>query len=468
MLTSSLRRSVLNACCLMSAALWLAGCGQSDAPHERTLTTSPTEPSTATPGSKAPGGPITANLDLSESNDSSTTMASADAAEPEPGTPEWALREIMRIRLLPLPSLDPEMPKASDDDDEGVVGASATSEDTAAQFQQLVAQTRAIRRERNQEIVKLAMDALALSVKDPEKEDVFNAAVHHMLDAHLQLALQGDEDSIAALYEAAEAFHNRRPDSPAAAQAQFTLVNLAHANALRYAKSEPSWLTEFARHAQLFATRFPDDADQGLPLLLAAGRSCEVHGLLEDAKSCFSLIQSKYPDSPQATQVAGIARRLNLVGKSIEFGGPTIDGNFVTLEDYADKTVVAIFWATHAKPFVDSVTELQAISDKYKKYAQVLSVNLDSEDIVIDNFVEKTNLTWPVIFHVEHDKRGWNSPLAAHYGVTSLPTIWIIDPKGVVAATDVTPETLEAKLRDVILQHRTAGGGNTGENPNRP
>ncbi len=449
-----------------SLLLLAAGCGQSETPS--TATTGTDSPSasaaTATPET-ASAGPATVNAStVSMATATPSAAAGAEvAAEPEPGTPEWSIREIMRIRLLPLPSLETAQAEPPAGDDGSIVEAAATTADPE-KIQQVVAQTRELRRSRNLEIVKLSMDAMAKSAKTPEKEDVFNAAVQQFLDAHLQLALQGDEESIAALYEAADAFYARQADSSAAAQAQFILVNLAHANALRYAKAEPRWLQEFSRHAQLLATRFPDESSQTLPLLLAAGRSCELNGLTDDAKACFSLIQTKFPESPQATQVAGISRRLNLVGQKIEFGGPTFDGNHVTLEDYQGKTIVVIFWATHAKPFLDNAAALQALSDKYKKYAQVLSVNLDSEDIAIDNFIEKNNLTWPIIFHVDHDKRGWNAPLAAYYGVTSVPTIWIIDPTGTVAATDLTPENLEASLRDVILKHRAAAAANAGEN----
>jgi hypothetical protein len=280
--------------------------------------------------------------------------------------------------------------------------------------------------------------------------------VHHLLDAHLQLALQGDEQSIGALYEAAEAFYAKKPNTTAAAEAQLVLVNLAQANSLRYAKTEPRWLQEFARHAQLLASRFPTEGDASLPLLLAAGRSCELNGLMDEAVSCFSLIESKFPDTPQGLQAAGVLRRLKLPGQKLQLAGPTLDGNYLSVEDFPEKSVIVVFWASHAGPFVDQAEALRAVAEKYKKYAQVLSVNLDSEEGDIDAFLERSHITWPVIFHVEQDKRGWNAPLAAYYGINTLPTIWITDPTGVVAATEVTPATLEAKLRDVLLKHRAA------------
>ncbi len=460
-------------------ALALAGCGQSAS--DTATAPADANPSESTAAADAAGiqrASATGQLDANPP----AQLVDADAdAEPAEGTPEWNLREITRIRLLPLPEM--KLPKDDDLDSDSVDSDPAVSQTSAAtdttetkladaasaasdpnSVKSVLDQTRAIRKERNQQIVALAMTTLSQTAKDPEKTDAFNAAVHHFLDAHFQLALQGEETSIAALYDAAEAFHQKKPESVAAAEAQLTLVNLAHANALRYAQSEPRWLQEFSRHSQLFATRFPNENAKALPQLLSAGRSCELHGQLDEAKSCYQLIQAKFPESPQAKQVEGILRRLNLVGQRIEFAGPTLDGNYVSIDEHVGKAVVIVFWASHVKSFQDSVTALQGLSEKYKKYAQVLSVNLDTDVPAIDKFMEETNLNWPVIFQAEHDKRSWNNPLAAYYGVTNLPTIWIVDPTGVVAETDVTAETLEAQLREVILKHRAAVGASTGQN----
>jgi peroxiredoxin len=382
----------------------------------------------------------------------------APAAELEPGSPLWILREIQQLRIAPLPGLPGEDSSGNPDE--------AAAEPSAEEIQKQLASTRAVRRERNLQIVKLATEALALTAKDPQLEPEFLAAVGCLLDARLQLALQGDEESVNALYDAAEAFHQKKPGTQAAASAQLTLVNLAHAHTLRYGKNEPRWLQEFSRQAQLFATRFPDEQERSLPLLLAAGRTCELHGLMDDAKSCYGIIPAKFPESPQARQCEGILRRLTLTGQPLQFAGPTLDGNFISVDDFAGKSVVIVFWASHVKPFHDQVAVLQAVGEKYKNYAQILSVALDSEESEIDAFLEKTKLTWPVIFHVEPDKRGWNAPLAAYYGVSVLPTIWIVDPKGHVADTQVTVDTLEPKLREVLIKHLNKDASRTGSGTN--
>jgi len=438
----------------------VSGCNQGSAPAG-TAANETGNSTTSTEG----GSPTDA--DLMPPGQTAEPVAEAPPAE---GTPEWQLLEIAKVRLLPFPSLDGDDRDDDEDRDSGndikttsasdvekpAVEDPAAAEKAAEERAKVLSQIRNLRRERNQQVIQLATDAIRQTAKDPAKEPVFLAAVQQLLDARLQLALQGDEESINALYEAAEAFYAKRPDSPAAAEAQISVVNLAHASALRYAKTEPKWIQEFARQAELYATRFGTDTTRAVPLLMAAGRSCEANGFPQEAKSCFALIQSKFPESPQALQSAGALRRMSLTGKKLELAGPTIDGNYLSIDDFAGKAVVVVFWSSTATPFVEQCAQIQAVCEKYKKYASVLSVSLDSEESELDAFREKSGMTWPVIFHVEQGQRGWNAPLAKYYGVTTLPTIWIVDAKGIVAETQVSPSEFEATLHATLKKGMAA------------
>lgn len=376
------------------------------------------------------------------------TVPPADKA-PDKGSPEWLLLEIQHIRTLPFPGATDKLGEDDDDDKD------PTPEQEETLKKQLD-QQRAVRRERNFQIIKLAEECIAKTNKKPELEQYFDMAVHHLLDSRLQLALQGDATSIDALFEAAKIFHERKPGSESSLEAQLTLVNLTHANALRYGRAEPKWIQEFAKHAQLFAARFPEEQGRAVPLLSAAARSCELNGLPEEAKSCYSVLMTKFKDTPQAQQAQGVVRRLQLKGQALELAGPTIDGGEIDIESYRGKMVIVVFWASHAQPFVQQLPKLVATAKKFEKYAAVIGVNLDAGEPDVEAFIEKTGLTWPQIFSPNREQRGWSSPLAAHYGINNLPTIWLVDPNGVVAETAIDAENLEAKLREVYMPYLKA------------
>jgi peroxiredoxin len=364
--------------------------------------------------------------------------------EAEKGTPEWLLNEIQRVRLMPLPQ-EAKVTESEDDDEEDQPLTPAQEK----KFAQEIEKTRAIRRERNQQIIKLAEECLQKTSRNPEQEPLFCAAVHQLLDARLQLALQGDAASIDSLYEAEKVFFERNPKSESASEAALTLVNLTHGNAVRYGSKEPRWLKEFSKRAQVYASRFPEELPRSVPLLMAAGRSCENAGQLEEAQSCFGLLSTKFKETPQGQQAEGILRRMQLKGQELDLSAPGIDGNDIVIKSMKGKMVLIVFWASNAQPFVQQLPQILEVTAKYKKYCTVVGVNIDSDEKGVEAFVENHHLDWQQIFFPSRTQRGWNSPVAAYYGVNTLPTMWLLDPNGIVAETNLDAANLEAKLREV-------------------
>jgi len=459
---------------LLGLACWslglVAGCGKSNsAPAtsaSETLVANEEESSTRLPLLALPGPKPAANKNSKPDSKAAVVEQAAPKEiekklpEPEKGSPEWLLREIQRIKASPLPGyeqkseaarkaeeLKEEDPEKELEDEPEKVLTAAEEQAMKEQFEK----TKAVRRERSLQIIKLAELCIAATAKKPESEGLFDAGVHYLMDARLQLALQGDATSIEAVYDAAKAFYGRNPESVSAVESQLTLVNLTHAYAIRYGESQPKWLQEFAKQSQLYASRFPEESQRSVLLLAAAARSCEVAGLTAEATSCYSLLLTNFEKTAEAQQAKGVVRRLQLKGKTLELAGPTMEGDDLNIESYRGKMVVVVFWATHAKPFVDQLPKLQATLKKYEKYSSVIGVSMDADANAIEAFAERSGMTWPQILSPNRALRGWNSPLAVHYGINSLPTIWLVDPNGVVVDTSINAENLASRMHEVYL-----------------
>jgi hypothetical protein len=374
----------------------------------------------------------------------------ADARKlPEKGSPEWLLGEIQRVRLLPLPH-ESSKDEETDDEEDRVL-----TPEQEKKLAQEIERNKGIRRERNLQIVKLAEECIQKTNKNPEQEQIFCLAVHHLLDARLQLALQGDNTSMEALYEADKVFYERNPKSESASEAALTLVNYAHANAVRYGRKDPRWLKEFSKTTQSYATRFPGEAPRAAPLLMAAARTCEMNGQLEEARVCYTVLGSKCGQTPQGVQAVGIMRRMQLKGQELKLAGPGIDGGDIDVKAMKGKMVLVVFWASNAQPFIQQIAKINEITTKYRKFVTVVGVNMDTEEKAVEGFVETYHLDWQQIFSPNRQQRGWNSPVAIHYGVNSLPTMWLLDPNGIVAETNLDASNLEAKIREVYEPFRT-------------
>jgi len=220
-------------------------------------------------------------------------------AAPEKNSPEWFILQITRLKLRPL-------------GDE--VDAFSQSPDKQAE----------LRRERNEQLVNLATEAIARTHKNKTEagQRVFDLAVHHLLEAELQLALTGDKEHIDAIYEHASSLYERDPKSKAAIEAGQVLISFARLNAQRFGQQEPKWLEEYGRLARQFAKSFPQEERQAIPILLAAGQSCEFHGLTTDAIQSYATIQEQFPENPAVDRVTAILRRLNLKGGGAPSSSP--------------------------------------------------------------------------------------------------------------------------------------------------
>ena len=407
-----------------------------DQDDQAVITTSAVGKSSAKNSKSATTTETADNPTADEGDDSSGDDLKVEAPKKE--TPEWFIYKITQVKLKPL--FRPDDAEAHD-----------------------VEKQAELRRERNEQIVELATEAIARThketSKDQRKERVFDLAVHHLLEAELQLAIAGEQDHIDALYEHASLLYQRNPKSKAAIVAGMTLINFARMNAQKFGREEPKTLEEFARLARQFAKNFPQEERQAIPVLFAAGQSCEFHGLTGEASQCYATITEQFPESQAAQRVTPIMRRLNLKGKPLQLAGPAIGGEFLNAEEMTGKPLLVVFWTTQAQPFVRQLPKLQElVSQIDPKRLNVISVNFDDDDneSAVQTFMDTNGLNWPTIFETESEKRGWNNPIASHYGIQNVPMYWIASSKGNVVEMAYDIDKIEPLLKKLMVPRKAA------------
>ncbi len=111
-----------------------------------------------------------------------------------------------------------------------------------------------------------------------------------------------------------------------------------------------------------------------------------------------------------------------------------LDGEPYELSDYKGKWVVVNFWGTFCPP---CVREMPLIQSQYEKWhptgeVEMLAVNLDEPLVTVQSFIDdhvKNHASEGApLFPVLLD----NDIVRKQFGVTSYPTTFFIDPKGVV------------------------------------
>ena len=129
-----------------------------------------------------------------------------------------------------------------------------------------------------------------------------------------------------------------------------------------------------------------------------------------------------------------------------------IDGKRVSLQQYLTKGPILInFWATWCGTCEVEMPSMEKLYRKFKDHGfEMLTISVDKDQTLIEPFMKKFNLTFPVLLDPE-------SIVAKRvYKTTGVPETFIVDREGLIRHKAIGPrdwandETLEA-FTQIIL-----------------
>ncbi|SER14340.1 Peroxiredoxin [Gracilibacillus ureilyticus] len=142
-------------------------------------------------------------------------------------------------------------------------------------------------------------------------------------------------------------------------------------------------------------------------------------------------------------------KTLDIGDKAPDFQLPHLNGDqsdVLRLSDLKGKGVMLNFWATYCEPCEREMPYMESLYPEYKdKGVEIIAVSVDATELVINQFVDQFDLTFPVL----HDK---NSQVMDAYGIRPLPTTFFIDENGIVVERvigELTLEKLEGYLQKI-------------------
>ncbi len=124
--------------------------------------------------------------------------------------------------------------------------------------------------------------------------------------------------------------------------------------------------------------------------------------------------------------------------------GKSTAGAAVSTEALKGKVVLVDFWATWCPPCREELPHVLAAYEKYHaKGFEVIAVSLDQDEAALKKFVEEQKMPWAQIYEGA-------SAIAEKFGVESIPTTFLINAEGKIAATNLRGADLEKQLEALL------------------
>ncbi|WP_342562271.1 redoxin domain-containing protein [Paenibacillus sp. FSL R7-0345] len=117
------------------------------------------------------------------------------------------------------------------------------------------------------------------------------------------------------------------------------------------------------------------------------------------------------------------AERIATGAPAPAFEATSLTGGKVNLADYKGKVVLLNFWATWCKPCMQEMPLLNEIHKSSDMQIETLFVNVGESKGTVSEYMEEQQFSFPVVI----DATG---KISALYGVTALPSTYIINTKG--------------------------------------
>jgi thiol-disulfide isomerase/thioredoxin len=131
-----------------------------------------------------------------------------------------------------------------------------------------------------------------------------------------------------------------------------------------------------------------------------------------------------------------------------EITAEDLEGRPFKLSDYRGKVVMLVFWASWCGPCMAAVPHERELVERYRgRPFALIGVNGDDDKAAAARAVAQNNISWRSFWNGA-DHRA--SPILSAYNVRGWPTVYVIDPRGVIRGRELDEKELDALLETLV------------------
>lgn len=159
----------------------------------------------------------------------------------------------------------------------------------------------------------------------------------------------------------------------------------------------------------------------------------------------------RIPTSILSLIAAAILVPAAIAGSPVKVGDPAprddvtlVDGSILRDRDTSDKVVLTVFWATWCHICMRELPEFQKLRDRHHANGfEVLAISVDSDSLPVEDYLERSGLTFPVAMRTEALKSAWGP-------VQGTPLLYLTDRKGILRVRHLGAADLGELERTVV------------------
>lgn len=156
---------------------------------------------------------------------------------------------------------------------------------------------------------------------------------------------------------------------------------------------------------------------------------------------------------PKIREQYAVIAATHIGKKAPDFSAPSPNGKVIALSDIQGKATLIHFWSSWFKASRRENVRLVKLYEKYNdKGLEILGVSLDGNPNQTNpksdwkKAIKDDQLVWKQISNLSY----FNDTICKTYSVRSLPSTFLLDSKGVIVAKNLTGNSLDAKIEELL------------------